>query len=466
MMRRHVIQPLLLFVACAALMACNSNVIKPINVESTPPDNWQSDNAAISVADGWLNQLGDAELTSLVRKGLEKNRALAQVRFQVAQAEQQLIISGADELPALDLNSSAGRSRSNGNTDNSFNLNGQLSWELDIWGKLDDQTRQAHLNLAAQRASLADAEQQLAQDMATGWYRLQEAQLLLALFQQRRSNLQQNLELIESRYQQGLNTALDVYLARNDLGAEEARISAQRQTELEARRTLEQLLADYPAGQLTAVGSLSMLESAIPAGLPSELIKRRPDLQARWLELLAADAAVAVAQKERFPSLTLTSSLGSGSSDPGDLLQSGSLAWSLAAALGQNLFDGGRREATQALRFAERQEREQRYLDAVYQAFQQVENRLSNHQALQQQYLAYLEARSNADAAQALAFEQYQKGLTNYTTVLESQRRAFDARTNVIQLRSRLLINRVDLYRALGGHFDTAGYHEYSERKG
>jgi len=225
---------------------------------------------------------------------------------------------------------------------------------------------------------------------------------------------------------------------------------------LEAGRRLEQQLASYPAGVIDAPAELPMLENDIPAGLPAELIQRRPDIQASWLRLLAADAGLAVAQKDRFPSLTLTTGLGRSSSELSGLLSSGNLAWSLAASLSQTLFDGGRKEATQALRLAQRQQLEQQYLSDVYTAFEEIENLLSNQQALQQQYGFYLEARTNADAAEALAFEQYQKGLTTYTTVLESQRRAFDARSSVITLRSQLLLNRIALHRALGGDFDNS----------
>ena len=459
-MRRPMFKPLFLAITCTGLAACMPADIKPINATAEPPAGWQRDQPSAPVTANWLAQLQDVQLQQLVSQALADNRGLAQSRLQVEQARQQLVISGAAQLPTLDLSSGISRAGSASgagrSTADSFSLEGRLSWQLDIWGQLDDQQRQAQLNLAAQQASLADAEQQLVRDLARGWYQLQEAQLLQALFEQRRSNLQENLSLVQARYQQGLNSALDIYLARNDLHAEQARISAQQQTVLQARRAVEQLLGSYPAGQVRAEDTLPLLDSAIPAGLPAGLVSRRPDLQASWLRLLAADAAVAIAQKDRFPAITLTSNLGSRSDALADLLQSGNLAWSLAGALSQSLFDGGRREALQAQRLAERQQLEQSYLDTVYKAFEQVENLLSNHSALQQQYSFYVQARDNAETAETLAFEQYQKGLASYTTVLESQRRAFDARTSVIRLRSQLLVNRVELYRALGGDFNPA----------
>jgi outer membrane protein TolC len=134
-------------------------------------------------------------------------------------------------------------------------------------------------------------------------------------------------------------------------------------------------------------------------------------------------------------------------------LSLGNLSWSIGASLTQTLFDAGRKEALQAQALARRQELEQRWLEAVYAAFAEVENALSARQSLLQRHAQYLEAQHNAIHAESLAFEQYQKGLNSYTTVLEAQRRSFDAQTSVLGLRRQLLQNRVELYRALGGTF-------------
>jgi len=454
-MPRPFIKHLLTVAVSFSLVACATDPINPIQVDVNSPSKWQSPHTGNAVNAHWLNDFADAELSAMAAQAMQTNRTLAQARYQLEQARQQAVIAGADQLPGVTLNGRASRSDSGSAILSNYDLDLRLSWQLDIWGQLDDQAREAALNLAAQQASLADSELTLISDLASNWYRLQEAQMLLALYQQRRANLQENLELIQSRYQQGLSSALDIYLARNNVRSEDARVSAQQQTVLENRRQLEQLLASYPAGLIAAPVELPMIDQPLPAGLPAELIQRRPDIQASWLQLLASDAALAAAQKDRFPALTLTSNLGRSSSELSDLLSGGSLAWSLAASLAQTLFDGGRKEATQALRQAQRAQLEQQYLATVYTAFEQVENLLSNQQALQQQYGFYIEARTNADAAELLAFEQYQKGLATYTTVLEAQRRAFDARSSVISLRSQLLLNRIALHRALGGDFKT-----------
>lgn len=171
------------------------------------------------------------------------------------------------------------------------------------------------------------------------------------------------------------------------------------------------------------------------------------------MELLASDAALAIAHKQRFPGLLIQASAGDSRRSLSDLLQ-GSLAWSLAAGLTQPLFNAGRLEAGETRARARVEELEQRYLEQLFIAFAEVETALGRHQALQRQYGQYQQAERNALLAEELAFEQYRKGLVEYSTVLEAQRRSLDAQTSVIQTRRDLLQNRVALYRALGGGLD------------
>jgi len=408
---------------------------------------------AASGIDDWLVQLKDPRLQALASEALAANPGLQAARYNVSRSREAVKISRADRFPALTLDLASVRREDSDRVDS---LDFNTSWELDLWGRLSARQRQAQLTLAAAEAGLRQQEQSLVVELCNQWFALQEAQLLLDLYRLRRDNLAQNLDVIESGYRQGLNEALDLYLARNNLHAESARVEQQAQQLAEIRRRLEVLLKRYPAAQLTAEAALPWLDAEVPAGLPSDLLTRRPDLQQRWLELLSADAALAAAYRDRFPRLSLTSTGLGGSSDAlSDLLSLGNLSWSIGARLSQTLFDAGRREALQNQALAQRQELEQRWLEAVYGALEEVENALSARQRLRERHAQYLQAQRNAIHAETLAFEQYQKGLTPYTTVLEAQRRSFDAQTSVLGLRRQLLQNRVELYRALGGTFQT-----------
>ena len=173
------------------------------------------------------------------------------------------------------------------------------------------------------------------------------------------------------------------------------------------------------------------------------------------MNLLATDAGLAIAHKQRFPRISLLASSSDVSDELGSLLNGSALAWSLIGNLTQPLFNAGRLKALEEQARTRVIQAEKQYLDQLYKAFAEVENAISRDASLKAQYQATLGAEENAVAALTLSFEQYQRGIVTYTTVLESQRRAFDTQSTVIDLRNQLLQNRISLYLALGGDFDT-----------
>ena len=293
---------------------------------------------------------------------------------------------------------------------------------------------------------------------------MKEADQLLTLYQQRAANTAQNLSIITSGYQQGLNSALDVYLARNEMNNEKSRTSEQQTLKIQKIRQLEQLLGQYPEGDLLIIPNENdkqlpllapLLDNAIPLGLPTELVSRKPALLASWYQLLAKDAALAYAHKQRFPRLSLTASISDNQNDLSDLLSASSLAWSLLGNITAPIFNAGRLKANEAVSRLELQQTEQGYLSTLHDAFADVENAITREASLKDRYQTMLMAQNNAIAAQNLSFEQYQNGLVSYTTVLDAQSRSFDAQSTVIQIKHQLITNRIQLHLALGGDFSS-----------
>ena len=391
---------------------------------------------------------------------MEQNYRLAQLAADVEAARQAVIVSGAARFPELSVALDGSRRRVISNqfgitrTSSNFELGVDLSWEIDVWGKLKDVEKQASLNWLAAQAQYEDNRLRLAARVAGAWFDVIGAGDKLVLLRERLANLEEDLDIIEHAYNQGLTGALDVYLARTGVDQERARIAGQEQLLAENRIALQLLLGDYPDGRLDVDRTLPLLDSPIPAGLPSELISRRPDLQQAWMNLLASDAAVAIAHKQRFPRVTLVAAGNDVSQDLGNLLDGSALAWSVLGNLTQPLFNRGRLKAQEEQARARVAQAENQYLDRLYQAFSEVENALSRNRTLQTRYRVTLASEKNAVAGLSLAFEQYQRGLVPYTTVLEAQRRAFDIQSGVIDLRNQLIQNRISLYLALGGGFE------------
>lgn len=424
----------------------------------------------------WLNQLKDPQINHLVDLALNNNFQLKQQAMSVEIAGQQLIVAGSDLWPSLDLTLSDTRRKSTSQStpySTSLSLDLNLKFELDLWGKLSAADQQANLALLAQQASFEQTKQQLVADVVTAWYAVIEASQLVDLYQQRTENTRQNLASIESGYQQGLNSALDVYLTRNEVNNEMSRTSEQRSKKRQAIRQLELLLGQYPEGTLDVISGViydvkenaehPFLQSVIPLGLPAELISRKPALRASWYQLLAKDAALAYAHKQRFPRLSITASVNNKDSDLSDFLWVSSLGWSLLGNLTAPIFNAGKFAANEEKARLILKQSEQSYLDTLYGAFAEVENAVTREASLKQRYQMMLKAQDNAIAAQTLSFEQYQGGLVNYITVLDSQSRSYDAQSTVIQIKHQLIANRIKLHVALGGDFSSATTGEKAE---
>lgn len=424
------------------------------------PQNWQviqssQTNDVVKSNANWITTFKDQQLLLLVEQALEHNRVLKTQRIAMQLAEQKAIVSGASRLPELSLNQGNSRRKTVSDTgqqyQNSADIDLELSFELDVWGKLSDQQSQATLNFAAAKSTFEQQKITLIADVASAWFEVIEAQELLSLYQERASNLSDNLAMIQSSYRLGLNEALDVYLTQNDVSRESARVAEQQQLVLVKKRQLELLIGEYPDGDFAAQAAFTILSSDIDFGAPAQLLTQRHDILTSWYQLLALDAGLAVAHKQRFPKISLIARGGDSSDELQNLLDGGSLAWSLIGNLTLPLFDAGRLESLEEQARLLVQQQEQYYLNDIYQAFADVENNIANNKALKERYQHLTLASQNALAAEKLSFDQYLRGLVSYTTVLESQRRAFDAQNSLIQLTNQMLQNRISLYLSLGG---------------
>lgn len=429
---------------------------------------WVRGGDSAAIAAPWLEQFESSELGALVSQGLADNFQLQQRRARVRELRHGVTVAGAALWPSLSVSLRSSRRRTVAgaqtsigiattatNTIDAFTASLNASWQLDLWGELRASQRAANLALAAEVADYVSAEQALAANVASRYFAAVEAAQLETLFAARLKSVQESFDIVDNGYRSGLNGALDVYLAQNAVDQERGNLAAQQQAALEARAALELLLAKYPAGRQVTPASLPTLNTALPVDLPMTLLTRRPDLQSSWLNLLAADARLAVAHRQRFPSFSVSGALTDTQAPFNELLAGGPLAWSIVGDLAQPIFQGGRLRANER-QFRERMEQaEAAWLDVLFAAFAEVENSISQEGALQERLQAAERAKSNAESALELALEQYQSGLVAYTTVLESQRRAFDAQTTSVRLSALVLQNRIALNRALGGAFDS-----------
>jgi len=429
------------------------------------PDKWQSSSTFVELPEiaaqemkqtsNWLANFNDPVLNSLVANALKNNHGIQSNLMSLKIAKERVTVSQATDFPELTLNLNNSRRKLVNGQVTSFQTTAdvslQLSYEIDIWGKLSDEQRKTSLLLAAAALNFQQAQLSLVAKVSSAWFELIEAKQLLNLYKNRAENLSSNLATIQSSYRLGLSDALDVYLTQNNVSGELARVNAQKLIVITKTRVLELLLGQYPTGLLESSMSLPLLDHNVELGLPTQLLTRRPDLSAAWYNLLAVDAELAIAHKARFPRFSLSSSLSDNSNELSDLLSGNTLAWSLLGNVTSPLFNSGKLASMEEQARLSVVKQEHDYLTLVYQSFAQVQNNIDSGKALIQRNMHIKSAEQNALIAEKLAFNQYLRGLVSYTTVLEAQRRAFDAQTNVIQLTNLLLQNRIDLYLSLGG---------------
>jgi NodT family efflux transporter outer membrane factor (OMF) lipoprotein len=447
---------LLISIIVMLMQSCVSTTLSPQKEIPDLPVNFTTPSKHFSVDEAWLNiftrNAGSTYIEQIVSEAMQNNQNIRSESYTTYLAEQQLIIAKSDFWPSLNTTFSAGRSDSGGNSsgiNSLFSLGANLNYEVDVWGALSDAERQAKLTYLSALASLEEAKLQLAGNVLIAYTNASRAEKRVALTEQQVKNSGENLDIIERGYRAGLNESLDVYLARNELNSDISTLASNRQTLLENKRVLERLLGRYPSGDIALKAEIQLPQAKLGLGIPSQVVTRKPALQADWLALLAQDAALAMAHKARFPALSISAGIGNSSGSLSALFSNAS-AWSLLTNITAPVFNAGRLKAFEKIEFLRLQALEADYLNSVFNTLRDVENAISLEHTLLARFDATNTAKENAEIANQLSFEQYQAGLVSYTTVLEAQARLLTAQNNLIDITTDLIINRIDLHVALG----------------
>lgn len=466
------------FALSAFMLSCASAPkVEYPELDLATPTNWAAATITGSGADDWWRDLGPTRLDSLVSQALANNYDLKGAAARLAQAQAQAEAAGAPLMPQLSATGNGSRRKQNfvgfpipgsdgqvlSSTSTSYGVNLNLAWEVDLWGRLRAGAQAALADAQAASADFRGARLSLAAQTARAYFAAVEAGRQVELASATVENYRLSTEQIQSRYRRGLRSSLDLRLGRSSLAAAQATLEQRRQQQDVSLRQLELLLGRYPSATIAVDTQLPAVIGAVPAGLPADLIARRPDLVAAERRLTAADRRLAVARRALLPSISLTASTGRSSSALGDLLDGDFSVWNLVGNLSQPLLQGGRlragidqaASAAEGALFA--------YAQSALRAYGEVETRLSAEGFLSDQEQALTTAATEAGAARVLAEERYAKGLSDLITLLESQRRAFDAESRLLNIKRQRLDARIDLYLALGGGFTDSTPSQHAE---
>ncbi len=465
-MRRSLVTLALLLTGCASAPDRRPPTIEvatPGTYASTAVPGWS---AATNPAD-WWSGFDDTVLDSLVSEALGNNMDIRAAAARVDAAAAAARITRADQWPQLSAGGRAQKSESKiigfpipGGGDvltvrsEQFGVSLDMSWEIDLWGRIRKGEEAALAELGASWADLAAARMSIAAQTAKAYFALIEAERQVAFADTSVASVARTVDQVRHRYEQGVRSSLDLRIALTTLANVEALRVRRLQQQATAARQLEILMGRYPAAEVATRGAMPDMTGPVPGGLPSELLIRRPDLVAAERRYAASESRVSQARRAFFPRITLTGSAGTTSNDLNDLVDLDFGVWNIAAGLVQPIFQGGRLRANLSQSHARADLSLAAYVQALLVAFNEVEQALTAEALLAERERHVAEATRQSRAAYRLAQREYEAGLTDYIAVLETQRSAIAASSELITVQRERLDARINLHLALGGGFD------------
>lgn len=438
-----------------------------VAVEAMAPGSWNASRAAEAGVDqAWIARFGDRQLETLVSQAMAGNLDLRVTAEQVRRAASTARLAGAPLAPHLSgrLTGSQSKQRAVGFpfdfgslTSEAYGVSLDVSWEPDVWGRVRAGQSAAVADLQAAALDEQASRTSLAAQLAKAWFVLGEATEQVGLAQAAVVIREKTAQSFEERFAGALvdegGNASQLRLAQTDLATSRA-VLARWQAERErAVRQVELLLGRYPKGQELGARGLPELPASPPAGLPSELLMRRPDVLAAERRFAAAGRRSRAAFLARFPSFSLTGSRGTVSDSLHEVLNSSNGIWSLGGGVLQPVLAGGRLKEEQRLAESEERIALSQLQAVVLRAFGEVEQALVAEAFFARREEAVREAARLANEAATAAVQDFADGNIDALTLLQAQDRKVQTSFQVAELRRLRLSNRVDLHLALGGDF-------------
>lgn len=421
------------------------------------PVRWGATKEAGAVQVGWIDSFNDSALTKLIVEAQANNRDLVAAATSVDRAWALARQAGAVLSPDISLAATGGRSGSSDSsspTTAKLSLGLQVSWEADLWGRLRAGQRGAVASAQAVEADYRFAQYSLAAATAKAYFTSIEAKLQADIARETVEILEETQRIVNVKHDNGMASAQDVSLTRSDLASARERLTTVDGSYRDALRALEVLLGRYPSAELDVRDSLPAVPPPPPAGIPSELLERRPDIVAAERRVAAAFNATAQAQAARLPTVGLTGNLGGASSSLSDLLDPANVAWSVGANLLAPIFDGGRRREAVEIATAEQEQALAAYGQAALNAFSELESNLDQGTVISQREVDLEVAAREAEKAFRIASLRYEEGEEDLLSVLTIQQRVISAKSALSSVERLLLEQRINLNLALGGSWD------------
>jgi len=419
-----------------------------------PPEKWVEPAPAGAVsADAWLAGFHDAQLEAFVRETLARNPDLQVAAARVEQAAGFVKVAGATLYPQVNLLARGGGTLS-GDSSGLEGIGVFANWELDLWGRVRAGRASASSQHVSAALDLEYARQSLAALAAKSWFLAIEARLQKEIAEDMTLAANRQIGIAEERLRVGSGNENDLTLARATYATYRDSVRNLEYAYRQSLRALESLAGRYPAAKLEVSPTLAPMPEPVPAGMPSELLERRPDVVAAERRVAAAFYRVEEAKAARLPRISLTAAGTSISSELFVLKERDNPVWSAGASLTAPLFLGGQLQAQVEIRTAEQKQAIADYGRIGARAFGEVEGTLSAAATLEDRETILRDAvRENARALD-FAQQRYRVGAGDQRAVQQQSLALSSARTALLRVQAERLVQRVNLYLALGGNFE------------
>ena len=403
----------------------------------------------------WWELFNDAVLDTLIKIALEENKDVLVAAARIEAARSTVGYNKADMFPTINVAAGASGGNFSGAKSNNISKNfyayPELLWEIDFWGKYRRLTEEARAGLLASEYSMRTIQMSLISSVASAYFQLLDNKTKLQISRNTLDSRDSGLIIIQAKYYYGTVAEIDLNQAQVQRAIAAASVPVYKRNIAYNESELSILLGRNPDYIQTGIKLYDQqFPPEIPTGLPSQLLERRPDILQAEAEYMAQNARIGAAIAMRFPSISLTGLLGIASNDL-STLTTGGMAWSAGANLLGPLFQFGKNKRRVEIERYNTEAALLNYENTVLQAFKEVEDALITIETLHEELIAQQSRFDAAVNAEMLSQHRYDKGVTSYLEVLDSQRQSFEAQLDYSEIRQELLNAYVQLYKALGG---------------
>ncbi len=453
------------FLACAATITLLTGCVTLGGSEKTPakpafnvPSNFQSSTPpGEAIQSSWLKTFNDPKLNALVKEVLTKNFDLQIASAKVDAATASAKLAGASLGPDVNLGLQGSNQGNLGtglkNDVSSVGASLDVSWELDVWGRVRAGKDAASEELQASQLDYEYAKLSLAAQTAKAYFLAIETGRQLALAQSNVANYAKTLEVTQAFFKEGMVGIQDTHLAQSEKSRADDAMESAKSANLDALRSLEALLGRYPSAQVDVAKALPAVPAPVPAGIPSEVLERRPDVVAAERRVAAAFDKIKEAKVAKLPSISLTGSLGGAGANLSDIINPTNILWNAVSSLMFPIFDDGKLDAQVDSASASQKQALANYQKTALKVFGDIESALSNETIYRRRVKSLRTAYEEAKSAEDIGMETYKSGTGNLLDVQQLQRSTISAHSAFSKVQNDLLTQRVNLYLGLGGSF-------------